>query len=575
MSLIKDLEAKVTKLVRDSGYEVDIKLEKSKMIEFGEYQINAAMMLAKKLGRNPRDIAQEIVDKIGDYFVNINIQGPGFINVTLKDEILLDDANKGIDSFKNYVDASKPKTIVLDYGGANIAKELHVGHLRCNIGEAVRRLCNVFGDHTISDVHWGDWGTPIGLVIREIKEQYPSLPYFDPNYEGEYPSISPVTNDDLGIMYPRASKRKKEDAEYANEARELTENFQKGKRGIKELWQHIVNVSREDCLKVYNYLNCHFDYLYGESDADKYVNQVLDYLKEKGCVELSDGALIMHVKEENDNKEIPPLLLVKSDGGILYDTTELATIMQRVQDFNPDAIWYFVDERQRLHFEQTFRGAIKSGIAKPDMDFRFCGFGTINGSDGKPFKTRDGGVMSLKGLIKLVYDHIEPKIKEDITGKEREEVANKLTVATLKYSDLLPNRSTDYIFDVEKFTSFEGKTGIYAVYTTTRIKSLLKRLNSDDVQIKVIPNKESRDILIKITELPKTLTSAYNDVTLSYICDFIYELCSLYNKFYTNYNISNETDPIIKESYIAISKLTYNILSNLLDILAIDQVEKM
>ena len=576
MSLIKNLEKYVNEVIKELGYETDVKIEKSKMKEFGDYQINAAMALAKQVGKNPRDIAQEIVDKFDGRFTNVNIQGPGFINISLSDEILLKDANESMNNFDNYVDKNdKKRKIVLDYGGANIAKELHVGHFRCNIGESVKRVLDVFGDETISDVHWGDWGTPMGLVIREIQEMYPDLPYFDPNYDGEYPTESPVTNEDLGVIYPRASMKKKEDEQYADEARDITMRLQKGEKGLLALWKHIVEVSKADANKIYDYLNCTFDYSYGESNAAPYCDAVLDILKSKGLAEESDGALIMHVKEDTDNKEMPPLMLVKSDGAILYDTTELATIYQRMHDWNPDEIWYFTDERQSLHFEQAFRGVKKAGIVNEDTVLRFNGFGTINGKDGKPFKTRDGGVMSLQGLIKLVYDEIEPKIKEDITGEERIDVANKLTLATLKYSDLTPQRRTDYIFDVEKFTEFVGKTGIYAVYTTTRIKSLLNKVNVDNSVITNIPNQEVRDILVKLTELPKCLTASYQDASLNYICDFIYELSSLFNKFYGDHNISNESNEEDKNTYIALSKLVYNTLSKLLNILAIDEVDKM
>ena len=576
MSLIKDLEQYVNEVIKDLGYETDVKIEKSKMKEFGDYQINAAMSLAKQAGKNPREIAQEIVDKFDNRFTNVNIQGPGFINISISDETLLKDANESMNNFDNYVDKNeKKRKIVLDYGGANIAKEMHVGHFRCNIGEAVRRLLNVFGDETISDVHWGDWGTPMGLVIREIQEMYPELPYFDPNFDGEYPTESPVTNEELGVIYPRASLKKKEDEQYAEEAKAITERLQNGDKGLLALWKHIVNTSEKDAEKIYDYLNCKFDYSYGESNAAPYVNDVLNILKEKGLAEESDGALIMHVKEEKDNKEMPPLMLVKSDGAILYDTTELATIYQRMKDWNPDEIWYFTDERQSLHFEQAFRGVKKAGIVNDNTVLRFCGFGTINGKDGKPFKTRDGGVMSLKGLIKLVHDEIEPKIKEEITGEERRDIADKLTLATLKYSDLTPQRRTDYIFDVEKFTEFVGKTGIYAVYTTTRIKSLLNKVNVENTSLTNIPNQEVRDILVKLTELPKSLTASYQDASLNYICDFIYELSSLFNKFYGDHNISNETNEEDKNTYIALSKLVYNTLSNLLNILAIDEVNKM
>lgn len=577
MSLVLDTEKYLTKTINDLNYKIDyVKLEKSKMPEYGQYQINCAMQLAKAYGENPRDIASKIVASLDNRFINVNIQGPGFINVSFSDEVLLNYLNQGIENFDIFVDKNtKGRKIILDYGGANIAKELHVGHLRCNIGEAIRRLLRVFGDTPISDVHWGDWGTPIGLVIREIKEMQPDLPYFDSNYKGEYPSVSPVTNEELGIIYPRASARKKVDEEYAKEANNYTEQFQKGVPGIKALWKHIVNTSKPDCEAVYDYLNCHFDLSYGESDADAYAEPVIKFLSDKGLTEVSNGILIMHVASETDNKEMPPLLLKKSDGSILYDTTDLATIMQRMQDFHPDAIWYFVDERQSLHFEQAFRGCRISGLVPESVELKFNGFGTINGSDGKPFKTRDGGVMSLKGLIKLVYDNIEPKIKENITGEERINIANKLTVATLKYSDLLPSRRTDYIFDVDKFTSFEGKTGIYAVYTATRMKSLLNKVENKDTIIKEISNQDVLDLLIKFTELPKLLTTSYNEVTTSYICEFIYELCSVFNKFYTNNNIANEENAVRKESFIALTKLSYTVLHNLLDILAIEEVEKM
>lgn len=575
MSLVKETEKYLTSLIQSLGYELDlVKLEKSKMPEYGQYQINVAMMLTKQKGENPRVIAEKIVTNLDDRFINVNIQGPGFINLTFKDDILIDYTNKCLNDFSCYIDAEKKKKVVLDYGGANVAKALHVGHLRCNIGESMRRLLNLFGDETISDIHWGDWGTPLGLVIKEIHDMYPTLPHFDSTFNGNYPS-APITNDDLCIIYPRASLKKKEDEEYANDAKKYTEQLQKREKGIYDLWKQIVDISEEDCKKVYDYLNCHFDYLYGESDADLYTGEVISYLKEKDVVELSNGALIMPIKEETDKKEMPPLMLVKSDGAILYDTTELATLMQRMKDFNPDEIWYFTDERQSLHFEQTFRGAYKSGLVQKTTNLRFFGFGTINGSDGKPFKTRDGGVMSLKDLIKLVYENIEPKIKDNIIGEERIDVANKLTVATLKYSDLLPFRKTDYIFDVEKFTSFEGKTGIYAVYTTTRLKSLLDKLSLENVKINDLNNIDVKNIVVKLTELSSSLTSSYKEVSLNYICEFIYELASLYNKFYTNNNISNCNNLTDKETYTAISKLVYQVLEKLLNVLGIDLVEKM
>lgn len=577
MSLILETEKYLTETINELGYEINyVPLEKSKIPEFGQYQINVAMQLAKKYSVPPRDIAARIVGVLDERFVNVNIQGPGFINVTFNNDVLVNYLNKGLNDFYIFVDKkSEKKTIVLDYGGANIAKVLHVGHLRCNIGEAMRRLIKVFGDTSIGDVHWGDWGTPIGLVIREIKEMMPDLVYFDKDYVGEYPQESPVTNEELGEIYPRASLKKKEDSEYALEARILTEQFQRGEPGIRALWRHVVNTSKPDCQAIYDYLNCRFDYLYGESDASEYAEPVIKFLSDQGMTEMSDGVLIMHIADSTDNKEMPPLLLKKSDGAILYDTTDLATIMQRMQDFKPDAIWYFVDERQSLHFEQIFRGCYKSGLVPQNVDLKFYGFGTINGLDGKPFKTRDGGVMSLQELIKQVYSKIEPKIKPEIIGEERIDIANKLTVATLKYADLLPYRKTDYIFDIDKFTAFEGKTGIYAVYTATRMKSLLTKLSSGSEILKNVENQEVIDILIKLTELPRNLTLAYQDVTTSYLAEFIYDLCSLYNKFYANNNIQAEENADIKETFIALTRLVHNTLTNLLDILAIETVDKM
>ena len=577
MSFIKETEEYVKKVIDELGYDIDrVKLEPCKMREFGQYQINVAMQLAKASHKNPREVADQIVAHLDERFTNVNVQGPGFINVSFSDSELLKMGNAAMNDFDKFVDKTgQHKTIVLDYGGANIAKELHVGHLRCNIGEAMRRLLNLFGDKTISDVHWGDWGTPLGLVIREIQEMMPDLCYFQEDYHGPYPDKAPVTNDDLGIIYPCASKRKKEDSQYAEEARLFTARLQNNDPGITELWRQIVDVSKADCQKVYDYLNCHFDYSYGESNAHPYVPKVIDHLKAKNVTQDYEGALIMPIALPDDKKEMPPLFLVKSDGAVLYDTTELATLYQRMQDFKPDEVWYFTDERQSLHFEQIFRAAYKSELVPMSTNLKFFGFGTINGKDGKPFKTRDGGIMSLKGLIKIVYDKIEPNIKPEIQGTERDQIASKLTVATLKFADLSPSRKTDYNFDVDKFCSFDGKTGIYIVYTTTRIISLLNKVGTNDCEMKVIPNEDVRNILVKITELPKALTSSYNEVSTNYICDFVYELCSLYNKFYTNNNISNEQNENVKNSYLALTQLVYNILTHILDILAIETVDKM
>ena len=572
--MIKETEKYLLDLINELGYECNsVNLVVSNRPELGQFQLNEAFNLAKLNKENPREVAEKIVSKLDDRFTNVNIAGPGFINLSFKDEYLIDYLNKGINDFNIFVDKQEEKTIIFDYGGANAAKALHVGHMRsANIGEAVKRLAKLLGNNVIGDVHLGDLGRQAGMLISEYKRMEPNSVFFDPNFNGEYPKIN-LTADDLGIMYPKASIDASNNPERMEEVRNITAEIDKGNKAYTELWKQMVEISKEVIKKTYDRLNCHFELFEGELDAFKYIPNVMEIMKD--YLYESEGALVCDVKEESDNKPIPPLMVIKNDGATIYGTRELGTLYSRIERFHPNEIWYFTDERQSLYFEQVFRASYKTGLVPNDTKLKHFSFGTINGPDGKPFKTRDGGVMTLDNLIELIYEEIEKKIKEDITGEERIDIANKLTIATLKYADLLPFRKTDYIFDPIKFSSLEGKTGPYILYTMVRIKSLLKKANEDNYEIKVINNNEIRDILVKLLSLNNVLTNSYNEATLNYICDYIYDLLSLYNKFYNNYNILNETDLSVKETYLAVSKLVYNVSHNLLNTLAIDEVERM
>lgn len=583
MSIIKRVENIITNIIKELGYDIEnINLLVSARPDLGQFQINEAMMLGKKNGKNPREVAEEIINELekNSIFTKLNIAGPGFINLTLSDEFLENSMNKMIDMKGSNIDYPVSKKIMIDYGGANIAKELHVGHLRsANIGEALKRLARLLGNEVIGDVHLGDWGLPMGLVMREIKEMYPDLVYFDENYQGKYPTTSPVTEEDLAVIYPRASARKKEDEEYLKEAQEITAKLQDGDKGYRALWQHIVNTSSNDIKRVYDDLNTEFDLWLGESDAHNSIQNVIEIFKTKNLVKKDDGALIVEVKEDTDKKEVPPILLVKSNGGAGYQTTEIATVYNRVRDYDPDIIWYLADARQTLHFEQVFRACRKADIIREDVSLEYLPFGTMNGPDGKPFKTRDGGVMSLKNLIKIVEEEALTRINTDIVGEEqKQKTAHSLAISTIKYADLIPFRTTDYIFDPKKFSETEGKTATYLLYSTIRIKSLLNKASKQNETIstykKVFTNSE-REIILTLLQLPKILAKSYDTRSLNEISEFLYRLTNSYNKFYSENKILIEEDLDKKESWLFLSQVVYNTNIMLLDTLGLNIPEKM
>lgn len=575
MSKIRETEEYLKKVINDLGYSVDkVKLESSNMKNLGQFQLNIAMPLAKEYHENPRDIASKIVDKLDDRFRDVNIAGPGFINLSFTDEVLIQYGNLGINSFDIYLDLEPKKMIIVDYGGANAAKALHVGHMRsANIGEALKRLAKLYKNEVLGDVHLGDLGRQAGMLISELMEEEPDLPYFDPNFKGEYPKIK-ITAEDLGRMYPIANKKAKESEERMNLVRHITAEIDKGNEVYTSLWKQMVEVSSKEIKKIYEELNCSFELWEGELDAFKEIPKVLEIMKP--YLYEDDGALVMDVSKESDAKPMPPLMVIKSDGATIYATRDLGTIYSRMRRFNPDEIWYVVDERQSLYFEQVFRGSYISGLVPKTTLLAHYGFGTMNGKDGKPFKTRDGSVLELSSLLDLVREEIDKKIKKEITGEERKNICEKLTIAAVKFADLSPIRKTDYVFDPVKFSSFEGKTGPYILYTMVRIKSILSKLGSyENVKMTKIYNEDMRNILVKIVELSRALTSSYKERTLNYLTDYLYEICSLFNKFYSKYNIINEENEDIKNSYVAMISLIYNTCLVILDTLAIETVPKM
>lgn len=582
MSLIKNIEKEIKNIIESSGYSLEnFVLQPSSRTDLGQYQINDSMVLAKKYGKNPRDIATDIVKELekDKRFTNINIAGPGFINISLTDEYLTELLNMINTDITSVIDKKEPKKIILDYGGANVAKALHVGHLRsANIGEALKRLAILLGYEVLGDAHLGDYGRPLGFVVLEIKKRYPDLPYFDPNYTGDYSEIElPITNEELEKIYPEASRKAKEDESYLEEGRDVTAKIQNHIPGYYDLWKKVVDISKADIKNVYDDLNVHFELWQGESDAAEYFNELEEFFEKSGVLIESSGAKIIEVKEETDKAPMPPLLFVKSNGTLSYETTDLATILERKKNYNPDEIWYLTDARQELHFIQVFRAAKKAKLVNDDIKLVWFGFGTMNGKDGKPFKTRDGGVMSLKGLINLIYDETIKRINpETVSEDEKEKVAKTVAIAALKYADFLPYRGTDYIFEVEKFADLEGKTGPYLLYSTIRMKSLLnKAKNIKQEKATTITTATEREIILNLLSLPRVLDKALEAKSLNDIAEYLYKLTSQYNKFYSENKIITEENEYIRESWLILTTVVYNINMLLLNTLGISVPEKM
>ena len=575
------ISKKMEKAFEAAGFDASYgRVTVSNRPDLCEYQCNGALAAAKVYKCAPIQIANAVAEKLDAAdFSMCDAVMPGFINLKLSDAFL----QAYLEAMRTAPDfgVAKPgegKTVVVDYGGANVAKPLHIGHLRpAIIGEALKRLYKFMGYNTIGDIHLGDWGLQMGLIIAELQERQPELCYFDPDYTGEYPAESPFTLSELEEIYPTASS-KKSDPVFAEKAHVATYELQQGRRGYRAIWDHIMGISLPDLHRIYDLLDVHYEKWLGESDADPYIPAMVKDLKDRGFAVESNGALVIPVQEETDKKEVPPCILVKSDGSAIYATTDLATMVQRMQDWQPDKMLYITDKRQALHFEQVFRAAKKSGIVKAETELEHVGHGTMNGADGKPFKTRDGGVLRLEQLIADMTDFVRGKVVENkiVEDSQVEATTAKIALAALKYGDLSNQPTKDYNFDLERFAAFEGNTGPYILYTIVRIKSILGRYGAwENLPIQTPANVYAKDLMLAITKLGPTLEQALKTSSPNQICAYIYELAGCVNKFYHETRILSEENEELKAGYISLIGLSKNVLETCITILGFSAPEKM
>ncbi|MFW5630114.1 MAG: arginine--tRNA ligase [Acetivibrio ethanolgignens] len=587
--ILEVLKQEVTDAFVQAGYD-----EKYGMVTLSnrpdlcQYQCNGAMAAAKEYKKAPIMIANDVVAILekSETFKKIEAVNPGFINIVLSDDFVagyINDMRAG-NSF-GLERPEEPWTIIIDYGGANIAKPLHVGHLRTAvIGESLKRIGKFIGHNMIGDIHMGDWGLQMGLIITELKKRQPELPYFDESFTGEYPEEAPFTISELEEIYPYASAFSKKNKDYLEEARNATFRLQKGDRGYRALWEHIRKVSIADLKKNYDSLNVHFELWKGESDAEQYIDDLVKYLKDNDYAYYSDGSLVVDVKEPEDTKEVPPCMILKSDGSALYNTTDLGTIIERVKLYHPNAMRYVVDKRQDLYFEQVFRCARKTKLVDDGTEMTFVGFGTMNGKDGKPFKTRDGGVMRLENMIADVTETVYEKFmaNREIPEEEARETARKVAVAAIKYGDLSNQPSKDYVFDLDRFTAFEGNTGPYILYTIVRIKSILnkyKELHSDvkaeDIAVLPAQSSSETDLMLELSKFSEAIETAFKENAPNKLCQFVYELANAFNRFYHENKIIAEEDEKKQASWIALISYTLDMLNQCIELLAIEAPDRM
>lgn len=588
MKKILDLiSEEMKKAFEEAGYDRELgKVTLSNRPDLCEYQCNGAMAGAKAYKKAPIMIANEVTEKLKDsgIFSEVTAVMPGFLNLKVKEEFVTAYLKEMSASDKFGLEKPlKVKKIVIDYGGPNVAKPLHVGHLRSAIiGESIKRIARYAGHEVIGDIHLGDWGLQMGLIITELKERQPELVYFDETYTGEYPKEPPFTISQLEEIYPTASGKSKEDKAYKERAMEDTYKLQNGVRGHRALWNHIIQVSVTDLKKNYANLNVDFDLWKGESDVHDRIPAMVEYMKKEGYAHESEGALVVDVKEETDTKEIPPCMILKSDGASLYNTTDLATIMERMEEIHPDQLIYVVDKRQELYFEQVFRCAKKTKLVEEDTDLRFLGFGTMNGKDGKPFKTRDGGVMRLESLISDINEKMFQKITDnhEVEEEEARKTAKIVALSAVKYGDLSNQASKDYIFDVDRFTSFEGDTGPYILYTMVRIKSILAKYREQggDMEAATLQSSLSpsqKDLMLALTKFTSMMEAAYEELAPHKICAYIYDLANAFNRFYHETKILTQEDEQVKAGFIALLQLTLAVLEDCIQVLGFDAPERM
>jgi len=576
------ISGKMQKAFAEAGYDASYgRVTVSNRPDLCQYQCNGALSAAKAYKCAPIQIANAVAEKLDkNDFSMCDAVMPGFINLKLSDAFLqsyLEKMRTASDFGVEKIGAGK--TVVVDYGGPNVAKPLHIGHLRSAIiGESIKRLFRFFGYNAIGDIHLGDWGLQMGLIIAELRERQPELCYFDESFTGPYPEEAPFTISELEEIYPAASAKKSVDEAFAEKAHTATYELQSGRPGYRALWQHIMRLSLSDMRKIYDNLNVHFEAWLGESDADPYIPAMVEDLKNRGIAVQSEGAWVIPVAREDDKKEVPPCILVKSDGSAIYATTDLATMVQRMQDFKPDRMFYITDKRQSLHFEQVFRAAKLGGILPEDYQVEHLGFGTMNGADGKPFKTREGGVMRLERLIGEMTDFVRAKVVENkiVADDEVEETTHKIAMAALKYGDLSNQPTKDYVFDMDRFAAFEGNTGPYILYTIVRIKSILAKYGAwENLPIAPAANDYAKDLMLTVTKLAPTLESALNTASPNLICAYIYELAGAVNKFYHETRILSEEDKDLQAGYIALIALAKNVLETCIDLLGFSAPEKM
>lgn len=582
--LIEKLSSAVSAAFSAAGYDPACgKVTVSNRPDLCEFQCNGAMPAAKSAHKAPILIANEVVAQLkgSDLFSSCEAVAPGFINLRISETALAAHLEQmRLSDRLGVTGEHTARTVVLDYGGPNVAKPLHIGHLRSAIiGESIKRIYRYFGDTVIGDIHLGDWGLQMGLIIAELRERQPDLPYFDDDFIGEYPEEAPFTISELEEIYPTASAKSKTDEAFAKKAHEATYFLQNHKRGYDALWQHIMRVSVADLKRNYENLNVSFDIWKGESDAEAYIPPMLEKLEAQGILQESEGAKVIPVAEEGDKKEIPPCILVKSDGATLYATTDLATIVQRMEDYHPDKILYLTDKRQSLHFEQVFRAARKSGIVPAETELQHIGFGTMNGKDGKPFKTRNGGVMRLETLIADITGYVEQKILENqtLSPEEAAQTAKLIAVGALKYGDLSNLATKDYIFDLERFSAFEGNTGPYLLYTIVRIKSILNRYGApwEDLPLRAADNESAKQLQLALADMPEQLSMAYRDSAPNAVCAYAYTLAVAVNKFYHETHILTETDKEKQRAYIALIALAKRALEECIDLLGFSAPDRM
>ncbi len=585
--LLELISEEVKKAFAEAGYEEELgRVTASNRPDLCEYQCNGAMAGAKKYHKAPIMIAKDVAEKLREsaVFSEAEAVAPGFLNLKVKEDFLVSYVREmGTTEKFGAGEPGRGRKIVVDYGGPNVAKPLHVGHLRSGIiGESVKRICRYAGAEVVGDIHLGDWGLQMGLIIYELSLRQPELPYFDENFTGEYPKEAPFTIAELEEIYPTASGKSKADEAYKEQAMEATFKLQNGERGYRALWNHIMQVSVADLKKNYDRLNVQFELWKGESDVQDRIPGMADYMRREGYAHESEGALVVDVAKEDDTREIPPCMILKSDGAALYDTTDLATIEERMEEIAPDEIIYVVDKRQELHFEQVFRCARKTKLVKPETELRFLGFGTMNGKDGKPFKTRDGGVMRLEYLLEEVYAEMYKKISEnrEMPREEAERIAEIVALSAVKYGDLSNQASKDYVFDIQRFTSSEGNTGVYLLYTMVRIKSILNKYREqggsvEKAQIAVTGNESAKDLMKALAGFGAMMEVAYLETAPHKVCAYMYDLANAFNHFYHETKILTQEDEAAKSAYIALIALTLRVMEECTSVLGFSAPERM